>query len=204
MASLTTTPIGGAKNIHGIPETPTSRMEPHELKVSSVFSRFVQSRLVQTLATIGVGVSLVFAASKLSTAVVIAGITIVPFQLFYGAVILAAALSLSSIYLKRKELLYEVSLWKTVLENKTNPSKYPWYHEIIDGLYLGAQPMLNLNHPNELKERGITAILTMVEVDHECGATLFTEAVKPEDWAKLEINKKSLILPIFCLYPKKN
>jgi atypical dual specificity phosphatase len=192
-----TTSLDGVKNVNFTPETPAIKLNPHELKVSSVFKRVIQSRLVQTLATIGVSLGFVFSATKLSAAAVIAGITIVPLHLFYGAVILAAALTLGSIYLMRKELLYEVSLWKTVLGNKMNPDKNPWCNEIIDGLFLGAQPMLNLNHPSELTEKGITSILTLLETDHEFGMTLFTEAVQPQDWAKLGIEQKIIESPDF-------
>jgi atypical dual specificity phosphatase len=87
------------------------------------------------------------------------------------------------------ELLYEVSLWNTVLLNAFNSDKYPWNDEIIDGLFLGAQPMLNYQHHEELSKKGVTAILTMLE-QHEYGSSLFTEPVHSSDWKKLGIQQK--------------
>lgn len=87
-------------------------------------------------------------------------------------------------YLNAKSILHEVSLLNTVILHRfVEYTNAPWHNEVIPGLYLGAQPMLNLDHHLELpKQLGVDTILTMVELEHELGVGLLTEPVKPDDW----------------------
>ena len=180
----------------------TTPPNPSDIKVASIFIRVLRSQFVWTASIVGGSLAVAFAATRLSSNINIGALTIVPFYLVCSALTLSVGAALISVYQKGKELLYEISIWSTVLQNKINPVQNPWHNEIIDGLFLGAQPMLNFNHHEQLPNEGITAILTMVELKHELGASLFTEPVKPQDWAQLNIEQKIIDTPDFLPVPQ--
>lgn len=143
-----------------------------EIKVSTLIERTLHSKFFKVIVTLvaGFGFGIYFSHYT-------------PFNkgLFFVLSILGAG---CLTYFHAKSILHEVSLLNTVLLNHfVDYSKKAWHDEVIPGIILGAQPMLNFNHHHSLPHvHGVDTILTMVELEHELGLGLFTEPVKPNDW----------------------
>lgn len=83
------------------------------------------------------------------------------------------------VYHCRKRLLFEGSLTWNIFQNALNPNKYVWWNKIDDNITLGAIPLKNKGHLNEIEA---DAVLTCLE-DFEIHAnSLFGVPVRPEEW----------------------
>jgi len=81
---------------------------------------------------------------------------------------------------RQKKLWYEVSLSYIVLLKMMRIEQ--WYSKILDEVILGAIPLHNHAHENELRTQGIGAVLSLVE-DHEAmTSSLFSEPVLQVEW----------------------
>lgn len=92
------------------------------------------------------------------------------------------------IYIRRKELRYEVSLLYTVALNKLTRN-HSWWNEICDHLVLGAIPLRDKGHLWSIsREKRVSAVLTLLEKFENHKPGLFTTPVQPSDWkaAKVE------------------
>ena len=68
-----------------------------------------------------------------------------------------------------------------ILRNKYDPSGYPWFEKIIENkLTLGAIPLKNFGHLDDLCNRGITAVVSVIK-DYEFSDGVYSVPVKPED-----------------------
>lgn len=66
---------------------------------------------------------------------------------------------------------------------------YPWYNEIIPGLYLGALPLENLDHQKQLLENeGIGAVVSLVEPWEFKHRSQIARPIQPSTWEKLGID----------------
>ncbi len=66
------------------------------------------------------------------------------------------------------------------------PRKWPYWCCLFDQVYLGAMPLKNWNHLEEMTALGVKAILAMNK-KYELQAQLGAEPVQEQDWANKEI-----------------
>lgn len=92
---------------------------------------------------------------------------------------------------RREEIWQELSLESVVsLERWHQITGYRWYDHINDHLILGAMPLVNLAHADQLINMGIGAILSLV-VDEEIA---LSKCIPEDAWRRLGI--ESLRIPI--------
>jgi len=96
----------------------------------------------------------------------------------------------------KKEILYEVSLLYTITCSKIKKQARSWYTKIDDQIYLGAIPLKNKGHLQELTQLAgknqQLAILSAVEPWELTTDTIFSQPVTPEDWKKNFISQKTV------------
>lgn len=74
------------------------------------------------------------------------------------------------------------------------PHRWSYWTKISDDIYLGAMPLKNWNHLDQIANLGIKAILAMNE-DSEFHNQLFAEPVQRCDWEKRKINFLKISTP---------
>lgn len=168
-----------------------------KIKVASVFKRVVCSPLfwmtVATLATLTAATLTIVAA-----AVPPLGIPVIAIGIIAGAVF-ATFIGVSGVAIaKRKQLIYEVSLAYSVINNKIKPKKWPVCNEITDGLVLGRLPLKNRDdHRTMIDQQGIGAVLSLVEHFENHNLGVLSDPVTPKNWVKLGIDHMQIETPDF-------
>lgn len=64
---------------------------------------------------------------------------------------------------------------------------YPWWSQITPNLYLGALPLQNFGHLEQLRALGITSVVSINELHEVSVSGLFHEPVTPEAWGRAGI-----------------
>lgn len=98
------------------------------------------------------------------------------------------------IYFKKK-FIYEVSFLDTLIHNKLTPNKWSWYSKLDDNIILGAMPLKNRNHINELIQlagKDKLAILSILEEWEMKEQTPFTNPATAEDWKNNHISQSTI------------
>lgn len=68
----------------------------------------------------------------------------------------------------------------------------PYYNKIEEGIYLGAIPLKNFGHDQEITALGVKAVLAVVESYELEQKTFISEAVQRQDWEKNHITFKQI------------
>lgn len=159
---------------------------------TTLFLRVFTSPLVWTVVTT--------AALAAFTAVALTGLLVLAQIIFYpvlGFGIVALGLI---IILPRKKLSFEFHVAK---DRIMNCLRYNWYNEIQPQLVLGAIPLKNLAHHEELttRYRNLT-VLGCVEPWENQNVSLVTDPVTPENWDELNVSFKQIETPDHYAVPQ--
>lgn len=185
----------------------------NQIKVRSIFERSMVSRVVPSV----LGSTLL---SAIGATVLSGGVSAVPFAIVrsalgamgpaamkavvYGGVALGVSL-LARGFSNPKKLLYEISIINTVVLNKWDSVKYPWWNEVTQGVYLSAQPQKSLGHFEEMKKlaggRQIH-VITMLEEHEVNGFSPWNEAYTQNDYQILGIEQTVVDTPDFLPVPQ--
>lgn len=98
------------------------------------------------------------------------------------------------IYLLRKPIAYELNLLWNLALNKIDPEKRKWWDDINESIILGALPLRNMGHVEELVEKGVTAILSIVEL-FEFDSKIFTVPATRATWVEAGVKMKHISTP---------
>jgi atypical dual specificity phosphatase len=169
-------------------ETPPSLAK----RIAEIFARLLNSNILRTFllaACIAGGVTIIALSTAIPVIIIAAVIT--------GVALFALGLHLGVNF---KKLGYEISLFATLVLKTLRPKAYAWWHLIVPHLYLGALPLKNFSHDQQItSDLGIKAVLSVVE-DFEFNTKgIFTVPCRPKDWEKL--NVKHLVLQTQDLCP---
>ena len=94
-------------------------------------------------------------------------------------------------YYYKKFFMYKVSLYKKMIENYYNPTSFPWWNEIIDGIILGAIPLKNYKHDDILiQTENVKYILTILNTFEIETITYISQPVTPEHWVENDVIQK--------------
>lgn len=156
-----------------IPRANEREATAYEQKVECVFLRTLKSPLFWTV----VAATLLIAF----TAVVLTGFVAMPLVIF-APIAGAGALALGfTICRNWEKLWYELSLnSKVIVSHYLGCSS--WYNEITEGVILGALPLQNLGHAEQLIDKKIGAVLSMVQKFESRDSSILSVPVLEETW----------------------
>lgn len=120
---------------------------------------------------------------------VIASPLLVPASITLTIIGLGTLFLAIEIYLLRKPLRSELSLTWALAMNAINGEKYRWWEEIDESITLGALPLVNRGHVEELAEKGISAVLSVVEA-FELDSKIFSVPARKEEWKEAGVAMK--------------
>lgn len=127
------------------------------------------------------------------TAVVLTGALILAPIIFYPVLGFGLVALGLIVILAHKKLSFEFYVGKDRIANSLC---YDWYNEIQPGLILGALPLKNLDHHEELTSRYPNlAVLSVVEPWENHNPSLFTNPVTPNNWKALGVAFKQIETP---------
>ena len=86
-----------------------------------------------------------------------------------------------------KRTYLNVTLGIEIAKHWYDAEQYPWWNQILPQLYLGAIPIQDWNHHIQLKELGITHVMTITELHENLQPNLLVTPVTPHDWKELGI-----------------
>ena len=90
---------------------------------------------------------------------------------------------MSNIAHYKKHIMYRLSLYYKLLNHNIDPEETPWWHEITDGIILGAVPLKNYHHDKILAEdENVGHIISVVQDFEITTDTFLSEPVRPCDW----------------------
>jgi len=92
------------------------------------------------------------------------------------------ALFLLYVYWNRSRLINEVMLAQVRYQNWAAPQNYPWYSLVLENLYLGAIPLADQGHLQELVDLGVDTVVTALETDELNQTYLFGQPVSKVQW----------------------
>lgn len=126
------------------------------------------------------------------------------FICFGSNIYLVAALISSitlAILIKRKfsDFLYELSIADSFIREIFFKTRWPWFNQITEHIFLGAMPLKNLNHEKIFKQKSITSILSIIEKKETIKKTIFTTPIHLSYWKKN--NFSHLHIPIKDRHP---
>lgn len=104
------------------------------------------------------------------------------------------------IYLLHKPLAYEILVYYGLFDNWVRPEGRPWWSEITENVILGAIPLKNKNHIEKLEKKGITSVLSLLEL-FEFSPKLLTVPANHTDWSKRNIKHKHIPAEDFTPLP---
>lgn len=128
--------------------------------------------------------------SKFAQFLLLLAIAILVF-VFYESWLLFVAVIAHGIY-AQNELKWEVMLVDH--EIRESLGIYPWYSVIEDNLLLGAIPMKEKHHFEELQKIGVSVILSVVEPFEFYIHTVVGDPITPEDWKLAKMPLKQHVI----------
>ena len=79
--------------------------------------------------------------------------------------------------------VYKATLLWDILKHAYDPKDlFPWWNRVDKYLYLGAIPLINKNHLVQLKELGVSTVITVLEQFEMETDTYISQPVKQADW----------------------
>lgn len=140
-------------------------------------------------------------AIAMTTAYVIAsGGTPLP---FITSGLMMGLINFSPAVADQRKLLFEASFVWTFFSHHI--LRRPWYHTIIqDHLTLGAIPLVNYNHIQEIKNKKINAVLTLLESHEWNQSNLYGCPAKKVDWEQSGIEHLIIDTPDFTPLSQEN
>lgn len=154
-------------------------------RIADISMRILHSNMLKTLvigSCIGAAIT-IFAMSE-----VIAITTL-------AAVITAAAILVLGMHtvVNKKKIIYEVSLFATLLLKTFIPNSYAWWHDVAPNLSIGAVPLKNFGHDEKIvKDLGVKAVLSLMEDFEFDTKGLFSVPCTSLDWKKLGVTHMTL------------
>ena len=92
-----------------------------------------------------------------------------------------------------KRTYLNVTLGIEIAKHWYDAEQYPWWNQILPHLYLGAIPILDWNHHVQLKELGITHVMTITEFHENLQPNLLVTPVAPQDWSQIGIIHRQIV-----------
>ena len=97
-----------------------------------------------------------------------------------------------------KIIKYKISLAYNIILNTFSKKNHPWFNSIIDNkLTLGAIPLKNKGHLEEISKHGVTAILTTLEDFEIQKKTFYSNPITGKDWEARKVDHKIIDTPDF-------